>query len=218
MIAISDGALVVRNLTKTLVSGGGFLGPARKIVRAVNDISFTIPKSLALGLVGVLLVTLRRMLAPLRAIKTTTTELSAGDLTSTTILATNRSGEIACALVVLRDNLVERWWLRETAEAEALGKRARQEEVAKLIEDTIRALRQAAEKIGAVTGMIKAVADRTNMLSLNATIEAARAGDAGKGFAIGTSEVKGLAQQPTASTGEISALVASMQGHTQAAV
>ncbi|MGL4527237.1 MAG: ABC transporter ATP-binding protein, partial [Aestuariivirga sp.] len=52
MTPASDGALIVRNLTKTFATGGGFLGSPRKIVRAVNDISFTIPKGMALGLVG----------------------------------------------------------------------------------------------------------------------------------------------------------------------
>src|SRR6266566_6231505 len=49
---IGSGALEVRNLTKAFASGGGMFAPAAKIVRAVNDVSFTIPKGMALGLVG----------------------------------------------------------------------------------------------------------------------------------------------------------------------
>jgi oligopeptide/dipeptide ABC transporter ATP-binding protein len=52
MSAIDNGALEVRNLTKAFATGGGMFGPAARIVRAVNDVSFAIPKGMALGLVG----------------------------------------------------------------------------------------------------------------------------------------------------------------------
>jgi oligopeptide/dipeptide ABC transporter ATP-binding protein len=47
-----NGALEVRNLTKTFAIGDGMFRPRAEIVRAVNDVSFTIPKGMALGLVG----------------------------------------------------------------------------------------------------------------------------------------------------------------------
>jgi oligopeptide/dipeptide ABC transporter, ATP-binding protein, C-terminal domain len=51
-IGAGNGSLEVRNLTKHFTIGGGLFGPERKIVRAVNDVSFTIPKGTSLGLVG----------------------------------------------------------------------------------------------------------------------------------------------------------------------
>jgi methyl-accepting chemotaxis protein len=87
--------------------------------------------------------------------------------------------------------------------------------------DTIHALSDAAEKIGAVVQLVQAIASQTNLLALNATIEAARAGEAGKGFAVVASEVKNLAHQTSKATEEISTHVASIQGvtgETQAAM
>ncbi len=80
--------------------------------------------------------------------------------------------------------------------------------------DTIHALSEAAEKIGAVVQLVQAIASQTNLLALNATIEAARAGEAGKGFAVVASEVKNLAHQTSKATDEISTQVASIQGIT----
>src|SRR5581483_5295384 len=64
----------------------------------------------------------------------------------------------------------------------------------------IAALAQAAQKIGDVIKLIRAIAGQTNLLALNATIEAARAGEAGKGFAVVASEVKSLAVQTAKAT------------------
>jgi len=51
-MSAASGSLEVRNLRKQFMIGGGLFGPERKIVRAVNDVSFRIPKGTSLGLVG----------------------------------------------------------------------------------------------------------------------------------------------------------------------
>ena len=78
----------------------------------------------------------------------------------------------------------------------------------------IKALDDAAKRIGDVVKLITAIAEQTNLLALNATIEAARAGEAGRGFAVVASEVKALAGQTAKATEEISSQIAGMQQAT----
>ena len=73
-------------------------------------------------------------------------------------------------------------------------------------------------EIGNVTEVISAIAEQTNLLALNATIEAARAGEAGKGFAVVASEVKGLAQQTHDGTRSINNKIESIQNDTTESV
>ena len=72
--------------------------------------------------------------------------------------------------------------------------------------------------IGQASEVISQIAEQTNLLSLNAAIEAARAGEAGKGFAGVAEEIRKLAEQSTASTGEIDTIVAELQRNTGRAV
>ncbi|WP_168201540.1 methyl-accepting chemotaxis protein [Phreatobacter aquaticus] len=85
---------------------------------------------------------------------------------------------------------------------------------ARRTEAQIRELASAADRIGDVVNLIRAIADQTNLLALNATIEAARAGEAGRGFAIVASEVKSLASQTARATEDIALKVAEIQSAT----
>ena len=87
-------------------------------------------------------------------------------------------------------------------------------EVAHNADDKVVNLTEAAQKIGHVVDLIRAIAGQTNLLALNATIEAARAGEAGRGFAVVASEVKALATQTAKATEDIAAQVAAIQATT----
>ena len=75
----------------------------------------------------------------------------------------------------------------------------------------INELGEAAKAIGKVVETITDISDQVNLLSLNATIEAARAGEAGKGFAVVANEIKELASQTSAASGDIKNKIENIQ-------
>lgn len=86
------------------------------------------------------------------------------------------------------------------------------------IDAQIKLTNDSVKSIAEATGLIKAIADQTHLLSLNASIEAARAGDTGKGFAVVATEIGKLSAQSKEATDTITAIVEALVKESQKSV
>ncbi|CAH2714136.1 Heme-based aerotactic transducer HemAT [Neobacillus rhizosphaerae] len=75
------------------------------------------------------------------------------------------------------------------------------------ITSEIKHLEEISAEIKDVLGIVKGIANQTNLLSFNAAIESARAGEHGRGFAVVANEVRKLAEQTKLSVSNVTELI-----------
>ena len=83
---------------------------------------------------------------------------------------------------------------------------------------SINSLSEQSKQIEDILGVIRGIADQTNLLALNAAIEAARAGEQGRGFAVVADEVRQLASRTTDATTDVEQAIDAMRNDTKVAV
>lgn len=88
------------------------------------------------------------------------------------------------------------------------------EQAVEVIDD----LRNSAEEIGNILGVIDEVTSETDLLALNAAIIAAQAGEHGRGFSVVSDEIKDLAERTKNHTQEIANLIEAVQRKANDAV
>ncbi len=76
-----------------------------------------------------------------------------------------------------------------------------------LVTEKVTGLKEYADRMQEIMGLISNVAEQTGLLALNASIEAARAGEAGRGFGVVASEISSLSDQTNAATEDITELI-----------
>lgn len=116
----------------------------------------------------------------------------------------------ASALNTLTESVRSTAILAQDAETASRANREIAENGAAIVREAVSAMeniRKSSNQITNIIGVIDEIALQTNLLALNAGVEAARVGDAGRGFAVIASEVRGLAQRTTDSAREIKALI-----------
>jgi len=88
----------------------------------------------------------------------------------------------------------------EGALAESLGELEQILTHVDAISRTMSELGESTSRIAGITGVVKDLADQSNMLALNAAIEAVRSGEHGRGFAVVAREIRSLADQSIKAT------------------
>jgi len=132
------------------------------------------------------------------------------------IASQTRSVEgVNATLAAMKDRIEENLATAEESSRLAETLAADAGESARVIDESRRAIAQAAEHSGSLQGVlasIENIAERTHVLSINAAIESARLGSEGRGFGVVAQEIRKLADQSRESLRSSFAKIEEMTG------
>jgi methyl-accepting chemotaxis protein len=116
---------------------------------------------------------------------------------------------------------------QETMNVVASGTRATEDTINRMnvirdqmaaVAETVVKLSERSLHIEQIIGVVKDLADQSNLLAVNASIEAARAGEEGRGFSVVAHEIKTLADQSREATEQIRVILQDIQKWVSAVV
>lgn len=183
----------LRGLIEEVVAAATQLGTAIEEVSAVSEQSAKGIQSqqLEISLVATAMTQMKATVADVAG----NTETASSSASSANALARSGNQDVQRSLVVIT---------RVAEEIEQAG-------------TLVAELERESAQINVVVDVIRGIAEQTNLLALNAAIEAARAGEQGRGFAVVADEVRTLAGRTQASTGEIVAIIETLQARANQA-
>jgi methyl-accepting chemotaxis protein len=243
LVAFAGGGLIFLGAATGLALGRRYItAPLERLTEAgrrmeSGDLTVT-PKTLSSDEIGALAASFGQMATSLAQAIKRMRETSSALITSADRLsasATNLSGlargTLAQMKEIARGAETQREQMQGASEvatglADALRQSARQAGEAGQAAHTARTklentahtvavLDKEAEEIQAITAVIEQFAQETHMLSLNAAIEARRAGEAGRGFAAVSDEMRALAERSARSAGEVARFSARVQAEME---
>ncbi|MFO0753499.1 MAG: methyl-accepting chemotaxis protein [Thermodesulfovibrionales bacterium] len=139
---------------------------------------------------------------------------SSSEMSQTVVDIARNASNIAASATAAADTAKEGGRIVDKAVGEVKA-------IAQTVSDSARTVGMLGDKsrqIGEIIGVIKDIADQTNLLALNAAIEAARAGEQGRGFAVVADEVRKLAERTARATSEIGGMIKGIQDEVEGAV
>ncbi|MCX7335664.1 MAG: methyl-accepting chemotaxis protein [Hyphomicrobiales bacterium] len=199
LICLGIGVAINRLVVRPLVGVMGFVGRVGE-----GDLSSKLDVR-AGGEVGRLSTTLNTMVAGLSDLQETAATVD--EITHSGAQISKRATEVIATAQATAQT--SRQGLRAVSDTAKAMDAIREQ--AEAVAGNIVSLSEKTQTIGDIIETVNDISERTHLLALNAAIEAAAAGESGRSFAVVAAEMKLLADQAKAATGQVRAILGEIQ-------